>query len=361
MRNRIFLVIAILIISSIMILASPVVIVFGGSNDDVNQLKISALTEVNVTIVIDDFPGSPINWTWAKDQGYCSGSGTLGDPYVISDLFFNTSSISDNCISIQNSLKHFIIKDCKFKGHTQFAGIQLYNTTFGRITANMMYPNTGALVWVYNASYNLIYLNNASAGFYYGILIDGTPGYTQMNQIYGNTIKNNLEAGIQLRALGSQLNLIKDNTFLLNPYGIEIGAFVKNNTVVGNHIMNSTLCGVITNGMSESNFIYRNCFLDNALHALDDGLNNEWDDGSKGNYWDNYTGSDSNSNGIGDIPYNITGSAGSQDLYPLMSCPSPSVPAGIPGYDLYLVIFIAASSIVGLILFTLRKHNRQFN
>ena len=361
MRNRIFLVITFLVISGTMILASPMVIAFGRSNEDADQLKISALTEVNVTIVINDFPGSPTNWTWAKDQGYCSGSGTLGDPYVISNLFFNTSNLADNCISIQNSLKHFTIRNCKFKGHTQFAGIQLYNTTFGRITANMMYQNTGALVWVYNASNNLIYLNNASAGFYYGILIDGTPGYSQMNQIYGNVIKNNLEAGIQLRALGSQFNTIQDNTFLLNPYGIEMGAFVKNNTIIGNHIMNSTLCGLIANGMSETNFIYGNCFFDNVLHALDDGLNNEWDDGSKGNYWDNYTGSDTDDNGIGDIPYNITGSAGSQDLYPLMSCPTPSVPAGIPGFELYILLLIGASSIVGIILFTRRKNYRKWN
>ncbi|MGB7001909.1 MAG: hypothetical protein WBE22_07860 [Halobacteriota archaeon] len=55
---------------------------------------------------------------------------------------------------------------------------------------------------------------------------------------------------------------------------------------------------------------------------------NEWDDGypSGGNYWNDYTGVDFysganqdilGSDGIGDITYDISGSAGAQDRYPL--------------------------------------------
>ncbi|TFG13059.1 MAG: hypothetical protein EU531_10050 [Promethearchaeota archaeon] len=359
MRNRTLLVLILLIVSSTMISSLPMAISLGVNNKEIDQLNISALSEINTTITINDFPGSLTNWTWAKDQGYCTGSGTLGDPYVISNLFFNTSTLNDNSLSIRNSLKHFIIRNCEFKGHWDYAGIQLYNTSFGRITANMMYPTTGALVWLYNASSNLIYNNNASAGYYYGILIDATPGLTQMNQIYGNVINNNSDAGIQFRALGSQLNLIRDNTFWHNPYGIEIGSFVKNNTILGNHIRNSSICGVRAYSLSETNFIHGNCFFDNALHALDDGLNNEWDDGNKGNFWDNYSGSDADNDGIGDIPYNITGSAGSQDKYPLMSCPTPSLP-GIPGYELYIVLLISACSIMGIILFTHKRNHKKY-
>ena len=60
--------------------------------------------------------------------------------------------------------------------------------------------------------------------------------------------------------------------------------------------------------------------MENTRHAFVGGLStgNVWDDGypSGGNYWDNYTGVDSNHDGIGDTPYIID--ADNVDNYPLM-------------------------------------------
>jgi hypothetical protein len=44
---------------------------------------------------------------------------------------------------------------------------------------------------------------------------------------------------------------------------------------------------------------------------------NFWDNGSEGNYWSNYNGTDANRDGIGDTPYIIE--VNSTDRYPLMS------------------------------------------
>ncbi|MFX1499726.1 MAG: TIR domain-containing protein, partial [Promethearchaeota archaeon] len=64
--------------------------------------------------------------------------------------------------------------------------------------------------------------------------------------------------------------------------------------------------------------LYYNNFTGNIdYHAIDDGINNIWDNGVIGNYWDNYTGGDANDDGIGDIPYNITGLAKSKDNFPI--------------------------------------------
>ena len=55
------------------------------------------------------------------------------------------------------------------------------------------------------------------------------------------------------------------------------------------------------------------------MQKNDEGLTNIWYDypNGTGNYWDDYTGSDENHDGIGDTPYNISGGS-NQDLYPLM-------------------------------------------
>ncbi|KKL71485.1 hypothetical protein LCGC14_2094440, partial [marine sediment metagenome] len=66
------------------------------------------------------------------------------------------------------------------------------------------------------------------------------------------------------------------------------------------------------------NIISKNNFTNNYRHAKDVGYGNQWDNGSIGNYWDNYTGVDTDDDGIGDSPYTyIFGSAGSQDNYPI--------------------------------------------
>ncbi len=61
---------------------------------------------------------------------------------------------------------------------------------------------------------------------------------------------------------------------------------------------------------------------------MDNGTNIYWDNGSIGNVWSDYTGRDKNDNGIGDTRYNITGSANSQDRFPILDdgdeIPTPS-------------------------------------
>jgi len=99
------------------------------------------------------------------------------------------------------------------------------------------------------------------------------------------------------------------------------------------------------------NKIYHNNLENNTQYQAQDYQRypNEWDNGypDGGNYWSDYTGADNysgvnqdepGSDGIGDTPYPIYGSAGSQDRYPFMrpvgwipaiidikpqSCPNP--------------------------------------
>lgn len=80
---------------------------------------------------------------------------------------------------------------------------------------------------------------------------------------------------------------------------------------------------------SNNNFIYVNNFINNADNVYFYDLANIWNstspityiyNGSKytnylGNYWSDYTGNDTNGDGIGDTPYSINSD---KDNYPLM-------------------------------------------
>lgn len=81
---------------------------------------------------------------------------------------------------------------------------------------------------------------------------------------------------------------------------------------------------------SSDNRIHHNSLIDNRIHdnhwannadhnAYDSNGTNQWDSGSKGNYYSDYTGTDNNTDGIGDTHHPIPGSSGSIDHFPLMS------------------------------------------
>ncbi|GAG29882.1 unnamed protein product, partial [marine sediment metagenome] len=114
------------------------------------------------------------------------------------------------------------------------------------------------------------------------------------NLIINCDIYDNREAGICIQS-GSN-NIITDCDIHNNPRGILVASY-------------------------SNNLIYRNIFRDNGWHnAHDDWPDNRWDNGTVGNYWDDYRGKDEDGDGIGDRPYRIPGgTAGSRDRYPLMN------------------------------------------
>jgi nitrous oxidase accessory protein len=72
--------------------------------------------------------------------------------------------------------------------------------------------------------------------------------------------------------------------------------------------------------LAENNTFYHNVFVDNNYNVGFDAnvtlIGNLWDSGGEGNYWDDYNGTDSNRDGIGDTSYVINGE--NVDNYPLM-------------------------------------------
>ena len=214
-------------------------------------------------------------------------------------------------------------------------GIELYESSNNRITANILTSNIVGIHLVYSSS-NTIKENTITNTTYEGIELDESNN----NTITGNTITNSTDDGIYLEY--SNNNTIKENTITNSTDdGIDLDES-NNNTITGNTITNTTYEGIeldesnnntittniITNNKlgiylpySNNNIIYHNNFINNSEHHATTyaaGVN-IWDDGypSGGNYWDDYTGVDTNGDYIGDTPYSITG-GNDLDRYPLM-------------------------------------------
>lgn len=91
------------------------------------------------------------------------------------------------------------------------------------------------------------------------------------------------------------------------------------NTIYGNLIQRNTI-GIAIENAPRSNCIYHNNFIANDNHAFDSTVSNSWyydKEIQRGNYWDDYTGYDTNNDGIGDVAYSISGGE-NKDKYPLM-------------------------------------------
>ena len=151
---------------------------------------------------------------------------------------------------------------------------------------------------------------NSSA---YGICMGGTANVTLDPTVIERVNASNGEAyGIFIQTYAMNANFSGGNiTNCGHGFWVENGQY---NRIEGFTIRDNTLSdtGVHLENVSNTT-ICRNCFYNNVLQAWDNGTNNNWD----GNYWSDW-------NGTG--PYNISGSAGSQDSSPLDECPLKEVP-----------------------------------
>jgi len=320
------------------------------------------------------------NWTWAESQPWCSGSGTFSAPYIIDGLNITARGVG-NGILIENSYKYFKVQNCKLieSGSGPWeAGIHLdhigngtlinnncsFNNYFGilvhysdnnTISGNTVNNNQDDGILLRFSENNTVSENTVNNNILYGIEIlysdyntvsentaninwEGIRIFVSDNTtVSGNTANNNSIYGIFTYA--SDNTTISENTvkntqnfgiYLYNSHNTTISGNTVNNsqdigirisqsnstTVSGNNVDNNVNYGIIIISGSY-NLFYNNYFNDNNINAYDNGTDNEWDNGVIGNYWDDYGGVDANDDGIGDTPYIISGTAGSQDNLPI--------------------------------------------
>ncbi len=214
-------------------------------------------------------------------------------------------------------------------------GMHIWYSDNNAISENILYNNKGgAGMYILDSSNNIISGNTITYNDY-GVQSDGDSNdfigniinfndvglqISKSNDsvISENTINNNNFAGLVLNRVNN--SIFSDNTIYNSNEGLGLDG-CNNNTFFNNDIIENDAKGVSLieeSGKCENNLFYNNNFTNPAgINAVDNGTNNRWDNGEIGNYWHDYAGRDKNDDGIGDTPYYISGSAGSQDNFPI--------------------------------------------
>ncbi len=323
-------------------------------NLDTENLKLSA---VSGKIHIGN------NWTAAKAAGICTGDGTYSEPYIIENFVIDGGG-SGSCIWIENSTVYFEIKNCRLYNAiaSSWGGaIYLINVSNGYIVDNQLSDNGYVGINLIGCNNNTILRNDAcNQGIGLALQV------SHNTLIKGNTFNNN-SADASLFLFGSVNNTILENSLNFNHYGISFW-YSDDNIVTGNFFKFNGK-GIWSYEYSDRNTIYRNCFSNNSLAATDEEGTSHWDNGTVGNYWSDYTGVDSDENGIGDTPYNITLSSYSsvvtnQDNFPLMECPLPvPIPADngdlIPVELIIIISIISGGAVIGVVTLLLIRRRRN--
>ncbi len=251
----------------------------------------------------------------------------------ITTLYCYNLTMSDNSIqgynyglSIVNSYNITVNNNTIFD--SLWGGIDLLQSDDCNITKNFVFNNyLGIELFL---SHNNSLIENKVRDNLGGLVIS----YSNENKILKNSIHNSL-IGIVINSLGN------NNSFLFNDIvnsswnGFRIIGS-SYNLISRNIIKNSSKVGLGLDVISAQHKIYNNTFISNTLNAQDNGTNNQWDNGIIGNFWDDYTGNDLDSNGIGDTQYNISGLAKSVDRFPQIIKKPPQIIIENPNInDLY--------------------------
>jgi parallel beta-helix repeat protein len=204
-----------------------------------------------------------------------------------------------------------------------------------------------------NSSKNIVTENNLSDNTGYGFKLQST---SNENNIFGNNITDSI-GGIEFHG-NSSYNMVHENWIVNNADGI-IFYYSDNNSIHDNVIAFNSNSGIFLKGSSQNSF-FRNDIVDNDEQVMCMWGTNIWDNGSEGNYWGDYNGTDNNDDGIGDEPYHIftyqieSGVDYDVDNYPLIE---PLMIPEFPSWTLLLVMLVVVLVVVVVYRRALGKHN----
>ena len=215
-------------------------------------------------------------------HGISSGNGTLENPWVMENL--TIASQADYGLYIGNTTEHFIVRNMDvFDTSGEMFGIYLHNSTNGTIDANYVFHPRA---WFQGQGFGVVLSDCVNISISHNVLNSTGTGVL----LFGDSV----------------YNTISENMISNNFHGVYLDS---------------------SSSRSINNLVFLNEFHSNVIQAYDERAGNRWDNGTCGNYWDDYFGLDENGDGIGDQPY-IFGD--SRDNKPLMYPPSLQLPDDQP-------------------------------
>ena len=245
-------------------------------------------------------------------------------------------------------LSHSVISGTKFGIEITDQGVHDFPASVNNTIQENSITNSGT--GIYLSTSNNSVCNNLLTSNLLAIVVD-----KDFNEIIGNIMTNNVQPPIEEWLLGfypphendiswrwrypyhgsayggiileTSNTFVHRNEFTSNDFGLALEPYYWNtqaNVVTANIFVNNEY-GIWLE--ARDNMFYHNNFVNNAYSVyIDPGLKgridpnalvNTWDNGVEGNYWSDYTGHDSDNNGIGDSAYYDIGWA-NQDNHPLM-------------------------------------------
>ncbi|MFW6140973.1 MAG: right-handed parallel beta-helix repeat-containing protein [Candidatus Saliniplasma sp.] len=299
--------------------------------------------------------------TIAEQEGW-DGNGSSDDPWVIEGYEIDGSEYGYG-IFIGNVSGHFRISGCRIHNSSDRiddyflnSGIYIYNSENGVVSSNIVVDNLWHGIYVVNSkniniSENEVQGNLIAETVEHGVQIVDSENVT----IESNEVRWTDGEGVGLE--GTNNSVVRDNLLEENSFGVYLEGASMNE--VFNNIILKNGHGVYIERLdddneeqlpSEHNRIYHNDFVRNGNPAWDSfGLEgeNQWDDGTTGNYWSDYRRKYPDENhtaGTWDTPYEIPGveEDRSLDRYPLVEPmkydeDDPDEPEG--SHPVWLVVF----------------------
>lgn len=326
--------------------------------------------ETGPPIVIDD------DSDFVEGQnGVRSGSGVPGDPYIISD--WEIVGSGGTGIWVLGTTKHFVISNVHVNSTHDSGwfdvGILFEGVANGSVEGSVVNQTWSGII--VTDSENVTLEGNSITDCYYAVSLGGTNGVHD-SMVASNTMSDGVE-GLSLN-LATRCQIEGNEVSSFSSYGVYTywsdnvnyssnnvsscqglgGMYLEstqdcvvfNNTFVGN--TGTTYAGGVSLYSCSGTLLYHNCFYDNSDYQAYDcsGTGNSWNSIDRGNYWNDWTTPDVDSNGIVDDPYSILDS--SQDNYPLTQPPGSGSGVPIPEFG---TVAIPVITIVAVFLLVRRR------